>query len=99
MKRQVHAKTQTHKKPKTKKQASKPRSCLVFPQVNGKKIESVELWLDSGERAIIVWFQDRTCLHFDLEPDLAVNTDYFDWRSGEQRVIQRWQRVRRTKTF
>ena len=75
---------------------AKLRGCLLFPQVNGKRVESVELWLDSDCRAITVWFQDRTCLHFNLECDLAVKADYFNWRSGEQRVIKRWPQVRRT---
>jgi len=96
MNRKSRAKNQAHEEPKIQKQAPKPRGCFLFPQVNGKKVESVELWLDSGERAIIVWFQDRTCLHFDLECDLAVEADYFDWRGGEQRVIKRWPLVRRT---
>jgi len=104
MKRQPGTKSQAHTrnradgkiKTQTTNQAYVPKGCLLFPQVNGKKVESVELWLDSNERVIIVWFQDRTCLHFDLVSDLSVNTDYFDWKSGEQRVIKRWPLVRRT---
>src|SRR5437868_3936864 len=104
MKRQPRAKNQAHTrnragektKAKTTNQTYVPKGYLLFTQVNGKKVESVELWLDSDERVIIVWFQDRTCLHFDLVSDLSVNTDYFDWKSGEQRVIKRWPLVRRT---
>ncbi len=96
MNRQPHAKNQPHKNIKAKKQTPVPRGCMLFPPVNGKQVESVELWLDSDERVIIISFQDRTCLHFGLMCDLAVNADYFDWRSGEQRVMKRWPPVRRT---
>jgi hypothetical protein len=96
MKRQPRTTNQTYRKSKTTKQTPQPRGCLLFPQVNGKQVESVELWLDSDERVIIISFQDRTCLHFDLMCDLAVNADYFDWRTGEQRVMKRWRPVQRT---
>ncbi len=98
MKRQPSTRNRTNRKTKTLRQVPNPRSCLLFPEMNGKKVESVELWLDADERVIIVSFQDRTCLHFDLMSDLAVSADYFDWRSGEQRVIKRWPLVRRTRT-
>jgi len=70
-----------------------PAGCVRYREVHGKIVDYVELWMDSGERSVIIWFKDKTCLDFSLEPSLSVQTDYFDWKSGEQRVIKRWPPV------
>jgi hypothetical protein len=62
-------------------------------EVQGKTVDFAELWMDHDNRSVTLWFQDKTCLHFCLEPGLSVQTDYFDWKSGEQRVLKRWPAV------
>jgi len=73
------------------------RGCLVFPEVKGKTVDAVELWLDSDNRVVTIWFQDRTCLHFDMEPELTVSSDFYNWKSGEQRLIKHWAPTQNTR--
>ena len=63
------------KKKKTPARRPALRECLRYPQVKGKGVDSVELWADPDNHAMTVWFEDRTCLHFDLEPGLTVRTE------------------------
>jgi hypothetical protein len=85
---------QSAKKKKIARKRPAPGECFLFPQVKGKKVDSVELWADMDTQSVTVWFQDRTCLHFDLAPSLTVRTEYFAWKNGEQRTIKRWPPVR-----
>ncbi len=63
-------------------------------EVQGKTVDYAELWMDNDRPSVTLWFQDKTCLDFSFEPGLSVQTDYFDWKSGEQRVLKRWPAVR-----
>ena len=70
-----------------------PPGCVRYMQVKGKTVDFAELWLRPDNCSVTLWFQDKTCLHFSLDPGLSVQTDYFDWKGGEQRAIKRWPPV------
>jgi len=70
------------------------RKVLRFPQAKGKIIESVEFSTELGYHCISVNFTDKTCLNFEIESRFLVETDYSNWKTGNQRIIRRWQPVR-----
>ena len=73
-----------------------PPGCVRYTEVQGKTVDFAELWMDNDRPSVTLWFQDKTCLDFSFKPGLSVQTDYFDWKSGEQRVLKRWPKVRKT---
>jgi len=52
----------------------------------------------SGTSAIIatadVCFQDKTTLHFSIDPGFLLETEYADWKTGNWRRIKRWPTLR-----
>lgn len=74
-----------HKRTHSRKRRT---SLLHFPEVKGKVVESVEI--DPGLQAIVILFQDKTALSFDLDPGLTVFPELSDWKTGNWRGIKRW---------
>jgi len=65
------------------------RQLTYFREVKGKIVERVEI--DPDLNAIIILFQDKTALSFDLEPRLTVFPELSDWKTGNWRGIKRWR--------
>ena len=61
---------------------------LYFPQAKGKTIEDVEFSTSPDDHSISTSFQDKTSLNFSIETGFTVETDYSDWKTGEQRVLR-----------
>ena len=76
-----------------KKQSNWPRKVMRFPQTKGKTIETVEFSTELGYHAISVNFTDKTSLNFEIEARFLVETDYSNWKTGNQRIINRWKPV------
>jgi hypothetical protein len=62
---------------------------LLFPEVKGKTVEAVEV--DPDLTAIVVLFQDKTALSFDLDPVVIAYPELSDWKTGNWRGIKRWR--------
>jgi hypothetical protein len=61
-----------------------------FPEVAGKTLEFVELWLeDDDERYIELCFSDHTALVFAVRPypGVKVSTEYGKWKAGNWKKI------------
>ncbi|HKD14070.1 MAG TPA: hypothetical protein VKE71_05935 [Candidatus Angelobacter sp.] len=69
------------------------RKVLRFPQAKGKIIESVEFSTELGYHCISINFTDKTSLNFEVEARFLVETDYSDWKTGNQRLLRRWRPV------
>ena len=78
---------------KEKSKGNWRRKILRFPQTKGKVIETVEFSTELGYHSISVNFTDKTSLNFGIEARFIVETDYSNWKTGNQRVIQRWRPV------
>jgi hypothetical protein len=63
---------------------------VQFPEVKGKTLEFVELWLESDDNHIELGFTDKTALHLDLETAFRVRAGYADWKTHDWRGIKRW---------
>ena len=71
-----------------------PRKILRFPQTKDKIIESIEFSSELGYHSISVNFTDKTSLNLAIESRFLVEADYSNWKTGNQRIIQRWKPVR-----
>lgn len=63
---------------------------LTFPEVKGKSIEELKLYLSADDTSLSILFADKTLLHFDLEPRITVRADLSDWKTHNWRRIKRW---------
>ena len=70
------------------------RTFYRFEEVKGKPVDLVEVFTTSGYHSIDVRFQDKTALHFVIEPGLILETEYADWKTGNWRPIKRWPLIR-----
>ena len=61
-----------------------------FEEVQGKPVDFVEVFTAGEYHAIDVRFQDKTALHFVIEPGFILETEYADWKSGNWRPLKRW---------
>ena len=69
------------------------RRATRFLEARGKTVEFVEFSTDSGFHIVDIGFQDRTALHFILEPTLSVEPGYSNWKTGNERILRRWAPV------
>ena len=65
-----------------------------FPEVHGKIIDRVELFSDSESFAITLKFEDRTSLHFTMEPAVFAFPTLSDWKDGNETVLKKYKGVR-----
>lgn len=63
-------------------------------EVKGKVVEYVEIYNSSDYHSIDVRFQDKTALHFVIDPGFLLETEYDDWKTGNFRRIKRWPVIR-----
>jgi len=63
---------------------------LPFEEIRGKTIDFVEVFTVGEYHAIDVRFQDKTALHFVIDPGFIMETELADWKTGNWRPIKRW---------
>jgi hypothetical protein len=66
------------------------RTFYRFEEIKGKPVDFVEVFTAGEYHAIDVRFQDKTALHFVIDPGFILETEYADWKSGNWRPIKRW---------
>jgi hypothetical protein len=66
------------------------RTFYRFEEIKGKPVDFVEVFTAGGYHAIDVRFQDKTALHFVIDPGFILETEYADWKTGNWRPIKRW---------
>ncbi len=70
-----------------------PSRAIRFPEVKGKTLEWVELWLDDDEESYLEFrFQNQTALVFVVQPyaGFTLSADYGDWKTKNWRRIKQW---------
>jgi len=50
----------------------------------------VEVFTVGEYHSIDVRFQDKTALHFVIDPGFTLETEHADWKTGNWRPIKRW---------
>ncbi|MGB9119155.1 MAG: hypothetical protein WCE73_00920 [Candidatus Angelobacter sp.] len=66
------------------------RTFYRFEEAKGKLVDLVEVFTSGESHAIEVRFQDKTALHFAIDPAFILETEYADWKTGDWRPIKRW---------
>jgi hypothetical protein len=66
------------------------RTFYRFEEIKGKPVDFVEVFTAGENHAIDVRFQDKTALHFVINPGFILETEYADWKTGNWRPIKRW---------
>ena len=92
-KRSVYRAQLSHSAHRRKQGNNWLRKLLRFPQAKGKIIESIEFSTELGYHSISINFTDKTSLNFEIEARFLVETDYSDWKTGNQRILRRWRPV------
>jgi len=78
------------KRGKTTIRRYRGRTFYRFEEVKGKPVDFVEVFTAGEYHAIDVRFEDKTALHFVIDPGFILETEYADWKSGNWRPIKRW---------
>jgi hypothetical protein len=61
-----------------------------FEEVKGKLVDYVEVFTAGEYHAVDVRFQDKTEVHFVINPGFILETELADWKTGNWRPIKRW---------
>jgi hypothetical protein len=69
------------------------RSFHRFEEAKGKALDYVEFFTMGEYHCIDVAFEDKTAMHFVIEPSFKLETDYADWKTGNWRPIKRWPTI------
>jgi hypothetical protein len=78
------------KRGKTTVRRYRGRTFYRFEEVKGKPVDFVEVFTAGEYHAIDVRFEDKTVLHFIIDPGFTLETEYADWKTGNWRPIKRW---------
>jgi hypothetical protein len=78
------------RKGKTTIRRYKNRSFHRLEEIAGKTVEYAEIFTSGEYHSITVRFQDKTALHFVIDPGFTLDTTYDDWKTGDLRRIKRW---------
>ena len=81
--------TQT-KRGKTTIRRYRGRTFYRFDEFKSKIVDFVEVFTAGEYHAIDVRFQDKTVLHFVIDPGFTLETEHADWKTGNWRPIKRW---------
>jgi hypothetical protein len=66
------------------------RSFYRFEEAKGKPIDYIEFFTMGEYNSIDIAFEDKTAVHFVIEPRFTLETEYADWKTGNWRPIKRW---------
>jgi hypothetical protein len=95
------ANTKVHTKNSSRRKR-RGRELCRFNQFKGKTVDFVEISSAYDFPCIEIGFQDKTALHFllTIDPHLTMEPTYSDWKTGNRRVLKRWQAIKcRLKNF
>jgi hypothetical protein len=70
------------------------RTFYRLEEVKGKPVDFVEVFTAGEYHSIDVRFQDKTSLHFVIDPGFILETEYADFKTGNWRPIKRWPLIR-----
>ena len=70
------------------------RKFVEFPQMKGRIVERIELFLMSNIRSLTIYFQDKTFLNLLIEPLLSIASRFSDRSTGDEKVLKRWPAIR-----
>jgi len=72
------------------------RTFYRFEEVKGKSVDFVQFFTMGESHSIDVRFQDKTTLHFIIEPGFTLETEYSSLKTGNWRCLKKWPLIRST---
>jgi hypothetical protein len=78
------------KRGKTTIRRFRGRTFYRFAEAAGKPLDFIELFTAGENHSIAVRFQDKTIMHFRIDPGFTVKPEYADVKTGNWRPIKRW---------
>jgi hypothetical protein len=82
-------------KPKKRRPINKrSNTSIAFPEMKGRTVEQIEVWLSSDYPCVSIRFQDKTDFTVQIDTRLILNAVHSDWKTGNQRVLKRWPALR-----
>ena len=70
------------------------RSFHSFEEAKGKALDYIEFFTMGEYHCIDISFEDKTAMHFVIEPSFTLETGYADWKTGNWRSIKKWPNIR-----
>jgi len=70
------------------------RSFHRFEEAQGKPVDYIEFFTVGEFHSIAVRFQDKTAMHFGIDPGFTLEAEYADCKTGNWRPIKRWPLIR-----
>ena len=61
-----------------------------FEEAKGKALDYIEFFTMGEYHCIDVAFEDKTAIHFVIEPSFTLETGYADWKTGDWHPIKQW---------
>ena len=84
----------TSRRGKTTVSRYSDRTFYRLEEVKGKTVEFVEFFTTGGFHGLDIRFQDKTALHFKVEPCFTLEPEYADWKTGNWRPLKQWPLIR-----
>ena len=78
---------------------SSNRNRVRFPEVRGRVVQFVEFFSDPSTNTVHLRFQDNTSLTFDFATSFAMEAYFSRWKSGNERVLRYWPRIKTEPIF
>jgi hypothetical protein len=78
------------KRGKTTVRRYEGRTFYRFEEAKGKAIDYIEFFTAGEYNSIDIAFEDKTAVHFVIEPRFTLETEYADWKTGNWRPIKQW---------
>lgn len=67
-----------------------PNSLTTFPEMKGRTVERIDVYLSSDYHSVSVRFEDKTDFTVEIDTRLVLTALHSDWKAGNMRVLTRW---------
>jgi hypothetical protein len=65
-----------------------------FEEAKGKSLDYIEFFTAGGYHSLDIVFEDKTSVHFVIEPVFTLDAEYSDSKTGNLRSIKKWPLMR-----
>ena len=70
------------------------RTFYRFEEIKGKTVDFVQFFTVGEYHSLDLRFQDKTTLHFVIEPGFTLETEHASVKTGNWRCLKRWPEIR-----
>lgn len=70
-----------------------PHKIIEVEGVAGKTVQRITVTNEFNFRDITVRFSDKTAIHFELHPRIAVEPELVDWTTGDGETLKKYPTI------